>query len=62
MALLYGINFSPYVRKVRVFLAEKGIAYDQEPKTKPLRFEFVTRLRLGEKFLTGARKSPIMRR
>ncbi len=31
MPTLYGANGSPYVRKVRVFLAEKGITYDHEP-------------------------------
>lgn len=28
---LYGANVSPFVRKVRIYLAEKGIAYEQEP-------------------------------
>lgn len=28
---LFGVNVSPYVRKCRVFLAEKGLAYDYEP-------------------------------
>ena len=31
MPTLYGVSASPYVRKVRVFLAEKGVAYDLEP-------------------------------
>lgn len=31
MPIVYGVNASPFVRKVRVFLAEKGIAYDLEP-------------------------------
>ena len=31
MPTVYGINASPFVRKVRVFLAEKGIAYDLDP-------------------------------
>ena len=31
MPTLYGVNASPFVRKVRVALAEKGIAYDLEP-------------------------------
>jgi len=31
MPTVYGVNASPFVRKVRVFLAEKGIAYDLEP-------------------------------
>jgi glutathione S-transferase len=31
MPTLYGINASPFVRKVRVVLAEKGIAYDHDP-------------------------------
>lgn len=31
MPTLYGANASPFVRKVRVFLAEKGIPYDLEP-------------------------------
>lgn len=31
MPTVFGINASPYVRKVRVALAEKGIAYDVEP-------------------------------
>ncbi len=31
MPKLYGINLSPFVRKVRVALAEKGIAYEHEP-------------------------------
>ncbi len=29
--LVYGISVSPYVRKVRVALAEKGVAYDLDP-------------------------------
>jgi glutathione S-transferase len=31
MATLYGVGLSPFVRKVRVLLAEKGIAYDHDP-------------------------------
>lgn len=31
MPTVIGANASPFVRKVRVFLAEKGIAYDLEP-------------------------------
>jgi glutathione S-transferase len=31
MPILHGVSLSPFVRKVRVVLAEKGIAYDQEP-------------------------------
>jgi glutathione S-transferase len=31
MPTVYGVNASPFVRKVRVFLAEKGIAYDLDP-------------------------------
>jgi glutathione S-transferase len=31
MATLYGISLSPYVRKVRVVLAEKGIPYEVDP-------------------------------
>ena len=31
MPKLYGIGASPFVRKVRVVLAEKGIAYEHEP-------------------------------
>jgi glutathione S-transferase len=31
MPTLYGVNASPFVRKVRVALAEKGIAYDLDP-------------------------------
>lgn len=31
MPTVYGANASPFVRKVRVFLAEKGIPYDLEP-------------------------------
>lgn len=31
MITVYGANISPFVRKVRVFLAEKGIAYKLEP-------------------------------
>jgi glutathione S-transferase len=31
MPTIYGVNASPFVRKVRVFLAEKGIPYDLEP-------------------------------
>lgn len=31
MPILYGVSPSPYVRKVRVALAEKGLAYDLEP-------------------------------
>ena len=31
MPTVYGVNASPFVRKVRVFLAEKGIPYDLEP-------------------------------
>lgn len=31
MATLYGISASPFVRKVRVVLEEKGIAYDHDP-------------------------------
>jgi glutathione S-transferase len=31
MPTLYGVNASPFVRKVRVVLAEKGIAYDHDP-------------------------------
>jgi glutathione S-transferase len=30
MPTLHGVNLSPFVRKVRVALAEKGIAHDQE--------------------------------
>ena len=31
MATLYGVGLSPFVRKVRVLLAEKGIAYEHDP-------------------------------
>lgn len=31
MPTLYGISASPFVRKVRVVLAEKGIAYEHDP-------------------------------
>jgi len=31
MPTVYGAGLSPFVRKVRVFLAEKGIPYDLEP-------------------------------
>ncbi|HLK11114.1 MAG TPA: glutathione S-transferase family protein [Candidatus Binatia bacterium] len=31
MATLYGVGGSPFVRKVRVVCAEKGISYDHEP-------------------------------
>jgi glutathione S-transferase len=31
MPTVYGVNASPFVRKVRVFLAEKNISYDLEP-------------------------------
>jgi glutathione S-transferase len=31
MPTVYGVNASPFVRKVRVFLAEKGIQYDLDP-------------------------------
>lgn len=31
MPTVYGVNASPFVRKVRVFLAEKGVAYDLDP-------------------------------
>jgi glutathione S-transferase len=31
MPIVYGVNASPFVRKVRVFLAEKGISYDLDP-------------------------------
>jgi glutathione S-transferase len=31
MITVYGANISPFVRKVRVFLAEKGISYKLEP-------------------------------
>ena len=31
MAKLYGVNLSPFVRKVRVALAEKGIEYEHDP-------------------------------
>jgi glutathione S-transferase len=31
MATLYGIGLSPFVRKVRVLLAEKGLPYEHDP-------------------------------
>ena len=31
MPTLHGINVSPFVRKVRVYMAEKGLPYDIEP-------------------------------
>ncbi len=31
MPTLYGVGLSPFVRKVRVVLAEKGLAYDHDP-------------------------------
>jgi glutathione S-transferase len=31
MATLFGVGLSPFVRKVRVVLAEKGIPYDHDP-------------------------------
>jgi glutathione S-transferase len=31
MPTVYGVNASPFVRKVRVFLAEKGMSYDLDP-------------------------------
>ncbi len=33
MPTLHGVSVSPYVRKVMVALAEKGVAYDQNPIT-----------------------------
>jgi len=35
MATLYGVNASPFVRKVRVVLAEKDVPYDLEPVIPP---------------------------
>jgi glutathione S-transferase len=35
MPTVYGVNASPFVRKVRVVLAEKGIPYDLEPVIPP---------------------------
>jgi glutathione S-transferase len=31
MRVVYGVNASPFVRKVRVFLAEKGLDYELDP-------------------------------
>jgi glutathione S-transferase len=31
MPTLYGAGLSPFVRKVRVVLAEKNLAYDHDP-------------------------------
>ena len=31
MPTVHGVNLSPFVRKVRVFLAEKGVEYDLNP-------------------------------
>ncbi|OGP85257.1 MAG: hypothetical protein A2Y95_11820 [Deltaproteobacteria bacterium RBG_13_65_10] len=31
MAIVYGVNASPFVRKVRVFMAEKGLPYELKP-------------------------------
>lgn len=31
MPTVYGVNASPFVRKVRIFLAEKGIPYELDP-------------------------------
>lgn len=31
MPILYGIGISPFVRKVRIALAEKGVAYEHDP-------------------------------
>ena len=31
MATLYGVGLSPFVRKVRVLLAEKGLSYEHDP-------------------------------
>jgi glutathione S-transferase len=31
MPTVYGVQLSPFVRKVRIFLAEKGIPYDLDP-------------------------------
>lgn len=31
MPKLFGVNLSPFVRKVRVYLAEKGLPYEHEP-------------------------------
>jgi glutathione S-transferase len=31
MPTLYGVGLSPFVRKVRVVLSEKGIPYDHDP-------------------------------
>src|SRR5215831_7392353 len=31
MPTVYGISLSPFVRKVRVALAEKGVAYEHDP-------------------------------
>ncbi|MGC6511164.1 MAG: glutathione S-transferase family protein [Parvibaculales bacterium] len=33
---LYGAPLSPYVRKVRMLLGKKGIAYDYDPRVSPL--------------------------
>src|SRR4026208_1613599 len=31
MAKVYGVNLSPYVRKVRIVLAEKNVPYELDP-------------------------------
>src|SRR5271154_1605390 len=46
--MLYGSNLSPFVRKVRLVLAEKGIAYAQEqisPFRPPPYFESISPLK-----------------
>jgi glutathione S-transferase len=42
MAIVHGASASPFVRKVRVFLAEKGVPYELNPVTPfpPLKPEF----------------------
>ena len=48
MPTVYGVNASPFVRKVRIFLAEKGIAYDLDPVSRSMSVRVPSDESMGE--------------
>jgi len=55
--ILHGANISPYVRKVRVALAYKGIEYGKASRARSARARNLSRKALCPRFLVGNKEN-----